>query len=89
MNTSLRGKAAMGFDDFVSRYAGPSLKGVDILRDAEVEQLLLGQESNEGVCQRRRVISWIELAGQRVKGQRILTKEVDIKHRFGIRQIES
>ena len=59
--TSLRRKAPMGLNYLVIRDAREPLKCVDVLCEALEEQLLLVEEANEGVGERRPEFSRIEL----------------------------
>lgn len=69
----------MGLDDLVGGHAGGALEAVDVLGEELVEEVLLGEEGDEGVGDCGAELARVELAGEDVEGLRGAAKEGDVE----------
>jgi len=78
----------MGLDDLVAWNARLALQAVDVLREQLQQQALFVQERDKAVCDCGSELSRIEIVGEGVEGEGILSEVGDVEHGFGVREIE-
>lgn len=59
VDAPLSGETAVGFDDFVTRNPDTPFQGVDILREAHMQQGVGSQKADERMSDRRPEFAWI------------------------------
>lgn len=89
LDASLRGEAAVRFNDDIIWYTGLAFQTVDVLREEPEELALLVQERDKGMRDCRPVPARIQFVCEGVEGERVLAKIGNVEDGFGVGKVEA